>query len=169
MRAEADQYVVEKIVVEKLSVVAEDMNYDHFVLALAGDERLAEVDYAVIKAVYDKVSISRMRDDADVPAAARAHGLAEQGRPSSSRKASPRFNRRPALRVQEARSAGRPRREVRGCASLRATVPADPAQVLPRIEATPEFKALDDEADRKTAFDKFVKRQRVRSRLSVRD
>lgn len=61
MRAEADQYVVEKIVVEKLSVVAEDMNYDHFVLALAGDERLAEVDYAVIKAVYDKVSISRMR------------------------------------------------------------------------------------------------------------
>jgi len=39
------------------------------------------------------------------------------------------------------------------------------AQVLPRIKDTPEFAALADEDARKTAFDKFIRRQKVRSHL----
>jgi S-adenosylmethionine:diacylglycerol 3-amino-3-carboxypropyl transferase len=34
-------------------------------------------------------------------------------------------------------------------------------QVLPRIQDSPEFLALADDEARRTAFDKFIKRQKV--------
>ncbi len=36
-------------------------------------------------------------------------------------------------------------------------------QILPRIQDTPEFVALKDEDARRTAFDKFIRRQKVSS------
>ncbi len=36
-----------------------------------------------------------------------------------------------------------------------------PSQALPFIQELPEYKAIDDEEGRKTAFAKFVKRQKA--------
>lgn len=54
--AEESQKVVERILDDRKEKVTEDTKYEEFVKVLEGDARLEQIDYAVIKACYDKVS-----------------------------------------------------------------------------------------------------------------
>lgn len=61
---------------KKGATVTEATTYDEFVASLNGDERLAELDHAVIKAVYDKVGLVGLRfwSDALTKVVAQLHG-----------------------------------------------------------------------------------------------
>lgn len=73
---EHERRVVQILQERKGATVTEATTYDEFVASLNGDERLAELDHAVIKAVYDKVALVGLRfwSDALTKVVAQLHG-----------------------------------------------------------------------------------------------
>lgn len=54
--AEESQRVVERILEDRMGKVTEEMTSGEFEKLLEGDERLVDIDYAIIKACFEKVS-----------------------------------------------------------------------------------------------------------------
>ncbi|GAA5897497.1 hypothetical protein JCM5296_001143 [Sporobolomyces johnsonii] len=133
VRAEEDEQVVELVAKEKGMVVGEETAEDEFVKALEGDARVDKMDYKVIKAAFDKLQ-------------ARAIRMGKEERRRAEKKL--------RLLVDDLRYAYK---KLDPPVDLEATY----EDVLPRVQETPEFRALEDNEDaRRTAFDKFIKRQK---------
>lgn len=81
-KAEEDQRMVESVLESRKVPVGEETSYDDFAAAVAADERLAGLDFAVIRNVYDKASGSVF------PLPFRARSLTFIPGPCQSRKAS---------------------------------------------------------------------------------
>ncbi|GAA5953099.1 hypothetical protein JCM21900_005067 [Sporobolomyces salmonicolor] len=133
IRAEEDEQVVELVAKEKGVVVGEETKEDEFIKALEGDARVDKMDYKVVKAAFDKLL-------------GRAVRMAKEERRRAEKKL--------RLLVDDLRYAYK---------KLDPPVDLDSTyeDVLPRMQDTSEFQALEDNEDaRRTAFDKFIKRQK---------
>ncbi|GAA5822553.1 hypothetical protein JCM10212_002457 [Sporobolomyces blumeae] len=133
VRAEQDEQVVELVAKEKGIKVREESTEEEFVEALANDDRLEKMDYKAIKATFEKLRFRAIR-------------MAKDERRRAEKKL--------RLLIDDLRYAYK---------KLDPPVDLDASyeDVLPRIQDTPEFVALDDnEEARRSAFDKFIKRQK---------
>ncbi|GAA5968719.1 hypothetical protein JCM11641_000709 [Rhodosporidiobolus odoratus] len=133
VRAEENQHVVELVAKEKSLVVAEATTEEEFMKALEGDERLERVEYGAIKAAFDRLH-------------ARAARAAKDDRRRAEKKL--------RMLIDDLRYAYK---KLDPPVDLDATY----EDILPRIQDTPEFAALQDNEEAcRTAFEKFVKRQK---------
>lgn len=171
-QAENDQRKIEKIFSEKGKPVDLEMSYDSFVSLLSGDARLDEVDYATVKAVYDRVSSFAqscmhleltLRYDSCMAELSRTND--EESRRRSVSKLTifatlTRSSNRPL-------TSSLPSKTSVSC-SARCIIPLTHLlQNIARIESTSEFLAIEDDDSRRLAFDKFIQRQRVRLSLHI--
>ncbi|KAL8292499.1 hypothetical protein RQP46_001111 [Phenoliferia psychrophenolica] len=136
-QAEDDERRVAQVLHDKKVRVSEQTTYDEFVRLLDADERLAELDHAIIKAVYVKL-----------------HGREIKLAKEEKRKAEKKLR----LLIDDLRYAYK---------KLDPPVDLDSTydENLPLIEEQPEFLALiEDEPSRRLAFEKFIKRQKEKAK-----
>ncbi|GAA5940174.1 uncharacterized protein JCM15063_001728 [Sporobolomyces koalae] len=133
VRAEQDEQVVEFVAREKGIKVVEDSVEGDFVKALMGDDRIDKLGPKALKSTFDKLQYRAIR-------------AAKEERRRAEKKL--------RIMIDDLRYAYK---KLDPPVDLEATY----EEVLPRIHETPEFVALDnDDEARKTAFSKFIKRQK---------
>lgn len=173
LAAEEEQRVVEDVFSGKNGKVEEGTTFEEFSKMLEGDEKLKEVDYAVLQATFEKVRFLKISvrglklTTTSLAAATLESGTTRKGGQTESGTEAEEPDGRFAIRVQEAGSSCGPRVELRR-RKLLAVQPVTPPiltslsrQNLPRIKETPEFISLShDEASQRSAFEKFIKRQK---------
>ncbi|GAA5928334.1 hypothetical protein JCM10213_005710 [Rhodosporidiobolus nylandii] len=133
VRAEEDQHVVELVAKEKGLVVGEETTEEDFLKALEGDARIHEMDYLALRQTYSRL-----------------HSRAVRTAKDERRRAEKKLR----LLIDDLRYAYK---------KLDPPVDLESSyeDVLPRIKETPEFVALEgNEEATRTAFDKFIKRQK---------
>ncbi|GAA5885633.1 hypothetical protein JCM6882_007505 [Rhodosporidiobolus microsporus] len=134
VRAEEDQHVVELVAREKGMTVTDKTEEEEFVKVLEGDERLSKMDVGAIRATFDRL-----------------HSRAVRAAKDDRRRAEKKLR----LLIDDLRYA------YKKLDDPPVDLDSTYEEVLPRIRETPEFVALEgnNEAAR-TAFDKFIKRQK---------
>ncbi|GAA6027611.1 hypothetical protein JCM8097_007946 [Rhodosporidiobolus ruineniae] len=133
LRAEEDQHVVELVAREKGLKVAEETTEEEFVKVLEGDARLERMEPSAIRTTFERLH-------------SRAVRTAKDERRRSEKKL--------RLLIDDLRYAYK---KLDPPVDLEASY----EDVLPAIQETPEFKALEgNEEATRTAFDKFIKRQK---------
>ncbi|GAA5966237.1 hypothetical protein JCM3765_002568 [Sporobolomyces pararoseus] len=133
VRAEQDEQEVEFVAKEKGIKVNEEFKEEEFVDALKGDERMEKMDLKAIRSTFDKLQYRAIR-------------AAKEERRRAEKKL--------RIMVDDLRYAYK---KLDPPVDLESTY----EEVLPRIKETSEYLALEDnESARRTAFDKFIKRQK---------
>ncbi|GAA5830706.1 hypothetical protein JCM11251_001050 [Rhodosporidiobolus azoricus] len=134
VRAEEDQHVVELVAKELGLKVDEKTEEDEFTKILIRDERLAKMDSGAIRATFDRLH-------------SRAVRVAKDERRRAEKKL--------RILIDDLRYA------YKKLDDPPVDLESSYEDVLPRIKETPEFLALEgNEEAARTAFDKFIKRQK---------
>ncbi|KAI5478245.1 formin binding protein [Pseudohyphozyma bogoriensis] len=141
LKLEDDQKVVEAVLDTKRVIVTEEMTLAEFEKSVEGDERLKALDEGVVPSVFEKLHARAVR-----------HAKEERRR----------AEKKLRIQIDDLRYAYK---KLDPPVDLESSYEDN----LERIQETPEFKVLEDETARRTAFEKFIKRQKEKLKERERE